>query len=67
MLLSGVRTAVFFTGNVSLAGHNNLGKWGGRFFGNDEPDGKPGSVAGTFGLSDGDGVSFLGAFGAQKQ
>lgn len=57
----------YFTGNVSFAGHNNVGKWGGRFFGNDEPDGKPGSVAGTFGLTDGDGVSLLGAFGADKQ
>ena len=56
-----------FTGNVSLAGHNDIGKWGGRFFGDDEPDGKPGSVAGTFGFSDGDGVSFFGAFGAHKQ
>ena len=56
-----------FTGDVSFAGHNNLGKWGGRFFGNDEPNGKPGSVAGTFGFSDGDGVSWLGAFGAHKQ
>lgn len=44
------------------------GRWGGRFFGNNEPDGIPGSVAGTFGaVSDDDTRGLIGAFGAPKQ
>jgi len=50
------------------------GQWGGQFFGNGESDGRPGSVAGTFGahstdFSDigGGEASIVGAFGAYKQ
>ena len=48
--------------------HSYTGHWGGQFFGNEEADGRPGSVAGTFGgHSTDDVVSFVGAFGAHKQ
>ena len=61
----------FFTGNAGFTYRgvtdSDAGQWGGRFFGNGETDGKPGSVAGTFGVSDGNGESLLGFFGAQKQ
>ena len=44
------------------------GRWGGQFFGNNESDGKPGSVAGTFGaVSVDEDRGLLGAFGAPKQ
>ena len=37
----------FFTGDTTLAGTAGFeGEWGGRFFGNGESDGQPGSVAG---------------------
>ena len=66
----GSQDSGFFKGSVtgsdderSYAGH-----WGGQFFGNGETDGKPGSVAGTFGgSSTDDSVNFVGAFGAHKE
>ena len=42
------------------------GRWGGRFYGNDESDGYPASVAGTFGAVSDD-RGFIGAFGARRQ
>ena len=62
--------AGFFTGNTSMTsdGDTYTGKWGGQFYGNGESDGKPGSVAGTFGAATMSGdESLLGAFGAYKQ
>ena len=63
--------AGFFTGNTSMTnsdGDTFTGKWGGQFYGNGESDGKPGSVAGTFGAATMSGdQSLLGAFGAYKQ
>ena len=41
------------------------GRWSGRFYGNAESDGKPGSVAGTFGAASND-RGFIGAFGARR-
>ena len=44
------------------------GRWGGRFYGNAESDGRPGSVAGTFGAASADdGQGLVGAFGAHRQ
>ncbi len=68
----GARNAGFFQGSVSDDGASDsyrfTGHWGGQFFGNGESDGKPGSVAGTFGAHSTDNVvSFVGAFGAHKQ
>ena len=60
----------FFRGSVTGSDdeHSYTGHWGGQFFGNGEADGRPGSVAGTFGgNSTDDVVSFVGAFGAHKQ
>ena len=60
----------FFRGSVTGSDdeHSYTGHWGGQFFGNEEADGRPGSVAGTFGgHSTDDVVSFVGAFGAHKQ
>ena len=60
----------FFKGNTSttFAGDTFTGKWGGQFYSNGEPDGNPGSVAGTFGAAATDGSKgFLGAFGAYKE
>jgi len=60
----------FFRGSVTGSDdeHSYTGHWGGQFFGNGEADGRPGSVAGTFGgHSTDDVVSFVGAFGAHKQ
>ena len=61
----------FFTGNISYTDLDNTaftGKWGGQFYGNGASDGKPGSVAGTFGAATTDkSESFLGVFGAYKQ
>ena len=60
----------FFQGAVTGSDdeHTYTGRWGGQFFGNEEADGMPGSVAGTFGgTSDDDTVNFVGAFGAHKQ
>ncbi len=39
------------------------GRWGGRFYGNAESGGRPGSVAGTFGVANDD-RGLIGAFGA---
>jgi len=75
----GARNAGFFQGSVSDDGaidsRSFTGQWGGQFFGNREADGKPGSVAGTFGAhstdfpdaAGGGEVSIVGAFGAHKQ
>jgi hypothetical protein len=56
----------FFEGTTTGNFHDGTplsGRWGGRFYGNAESDGKPGSVAGTFGsVSDDRGL--IGAFGA---
>ena len=69
----------FFRGSVTDDGASDsreyTGQWGGQFFGNGESDGKPGSVAGTFGarstdfsdVAGGAEVSIVGAFGAYKQ
>ena len=61
---------LFKGATASGSGHD--GKWGGQFFGTKEPDGKPGSVAGTFGIASGkigadayEGA--VGAFGAHRQ
>ena len=54
------------SGTVNEVGFT--GRWGGQFFGNNEADGKPGSVGGTLGgRSDDRSVSFVGAFGTYKQ
>ena len=68
--LIGSQNSGFFKGQVSGSDveHTYVGNWGGQFFGNSESDGKPGSVAGTFGgHSRDDAVNFVGAFGAHKQ
>ncbi|MCY4438653.1 MAG: hypothetical protein OXE53_00365 [Deltaproteobacteria bacterium] len=69
----------FFSGPVTDDGGADprlyTGRWGGQFFGNGEPDGTPGSVAGTFGARTtdfpggnvGEELSIVGAFGAHKQ
>lgn len=68
----------FFRGRVTDDGASDsrdfTGQWGGQFSGNRESDGRPGSVAGTFGarstdLSDvgGGEVSIVGAFGAHRR
>ena len=59
----------FFRGLISGSDDERsyTGHWGGQFFGNGETDGKPGSVAGTFGgHSTDDAINFVGAFGAHK-
>ena len=72
----GSQNSGFFKGSVtgSVTGtdadveRSYTGQWGGQFFGNEETDGKPGSVAGTFGgNSSDDSVNFVGAFGAHKE
>ena len=66
----GAQNSGFFRGAVTGADDQRsyTGHWGGQFFGNGEADGRPGSVAGTFGgHSTDDVVSFVGAFGAHKQ
>ena len=66
----GAQNSGFFRGAVTGADDERsyTGHWGGQFFGNGEADGRPGSVAGTFGgHSTDDVVSFVGAFGAHKQ
>ena len=58
----------FFEGTTTGSFHDGIplsGRWGGRFYGNAEPDGKPGAVAGTFG-SVNDDRGLLGAFGAPR-
>ena len=65
----GSQKSGFFKGPVSGSDgeRSYTGHWGGQFFGNGESDGKPGSVAGTFGgSSTDDAVNFVGAFGAHK-
>lgn len=66
----GAQNSGFFRGAVTGADSQRsyTGHWGGQFFGNGQADGRPGSVAGTFGgHSTDDVVSFVGAFGARKQ
>ena len=66
----GAQNSGFFRGAVTGADDQRsyTGHWGGQFFGNGEADGRPGSVAGTFGgHSTDDVVTFVGAFGAHKQ
>ena len=66
----GMQNSGFFDGAVSGFDDERTyeGQWGGQFFGNRESDGKPGSVAGTFGgHSTDDAASFVGAIGAHKQ
>ena len=66
----GSRDSGFFTGAVTGSDDERsyTGHWGGQFFGSGESDGRPGSVAGTFGgHSDDDAVNFVGVFGAHKQ
>ena len=69
----------FFRGSVADDGASDsrefTGQWGGQFFGNGEADGRPNSVAGTFGARStaipevvgGGEISIVGAFGAHKQ
>lgn len=62
----GASDSGFFDGSLSGSGYT--GRWGGAFFGNGEADGKPGSVAGTFGgRSANSSESFVGSFGAYKE
>ena len=66
----GSQNSGFFRGTMTGSDDERsyVGNWGGQFFGNGESDGKPGSVAGTFGGSSTDDViSFVGAFGAYKE
>ena len=66
----GSQNSGFFEGAVTGSDDERMyvGNWGGQFFGNEESDGKPGSVGGTFGgRSTDDAVNFVGAFGAYKQ
>ena len=66
----GAQNSGFFRGTVTGADDQRsyTGHWGGQFFGNGDADGRPGSVAGTFGgHSTDDVVTFVGAFGAHKQ
>ncbi len=67
----GTASSGFFRSTVAVTGNDDgrsyTGHWGGQFFGNNEADGRPGSVAGTFGgNSTDDTISFVGAFGAHK-
>ena len=66
----GLQNSGFFDGAVGGFDDERTyeGQWGGQFFGNGESDGKPGSVAGTFGgHSTDDAASFVGTFGAHRQ
>ena len=66
----GAQDSGFFRGAVTGSDDERsyTGHWGGQFFGNGQADGRPGSVAGTFGGNSADDVvSFVGAFGAHKQ
>jgi len=62
--------AGFFKGTAStnFDGQSFAGKWGGQFYGNGaNPTDRPGSVAGTFGLSNGNGsTSVVGVYGAER-
>ena len=65
----GAQDSGFFRGAVTGSDDERsyTGHWGGQFFGNGEADGRPGSVAGTFGgHSIDNAVNFVGAFGAHK-
>ena len=61
----------YFEGTSTGSHHDGTplsGRWGGRFYGNAESDGKPGSVAGTFGAAGADDDrGMIGAFGAHRQ
>ena len=66
----GSQDSGFFRGAVTGSDDERsyTGHWGGQFYGNGEADGRPGSVAGTFGgHSADDAVNFVGAFGAHKR
>ena len=66
----GAQSSGFFSGAVTGTDSQRsyTGHWGGQFYGNGQSDGRPGSVAGTFGAhSTDDAISFIGAFGAHKQ
>ncbi|MCY3828373.1 MAG: hypothetical protein OXF89_04500 [Rhodospirillaceae bacterium] len=78
----GTQDSGFFTGEATIGGRleqtdpdsrkvvdaTHTGTWSGQFFGNGEPDGKPGSVAGTFGVQSSDGTeNYFGAFGAPRR
>ena len=57
----------FFEGTTTGSFHDGTplsGRWAGRFYGNAESDGMPGSVAGTFGSASDD-RGLIGAFGAR--
>ena len=53
----------FFTGDTSMAGATESGKWGGQFYGKEsnQQDARPKGVLGTFGAAN-DNVSLLGVF-----
>ena len=65
-----VQYSVHYDDTIEIDTIENVGKWGGQFYGNGEE--QPGSVAGTFGVTHGGSqpddstVSFLGVFGAYK-
>ncbi len=65
-----VQVSVNEDGTTDIDPIENVGKWGGQFYGNGED--QPGSVAGTFGVTHGGSqpddstISFLGVFGAYK-
>ena len=64
-----VVSSVSSDGTTEIDTTENVGKWGGQFYGNtmDDATAHPGSVAGTFGVSFGDSSgSLLGVFGAHK-
>ena len=75
----GTEHSGFFTGETDVGGgydpvreppidYPHRGKWSGQFFGNGQPDGKPGSVAGTFGAKTEDGTeNYFGMFGAERR
>lgn len=66
--LIGGANSGFFEGTTTGNFHDGtplFGRWGGRFYGNAESDGKPGSVAGTFGSANDD-RGLIGAFGAHS-
>ena len=59
----------FFEGTTTGHYHDGTplsGRWGGRFHGNTEADGRPGSIAGTFGSTSAD-RGLFGAFGAHSR
>jgi len=67
----GSGNAGFFNGTAAIAeflGQSYTGRWGGQFYGTGAgPTGHPGSAAGTFGVTTGDGSqSIVGAYGAHR-